>query len=149
MTTVRGISEAVAKLQEIGAEGERIASREIVAAALDIHGEARRFATDTGAVDTGRLRNSITVAPAPGPLSTASDQATGGEKGSGGGTEAPLMVEDGMLNALIGTNVDYALSVHYGTTRTPGRPFLTTPFELGKPKLLANLTAALKGLESA
>lgn len=131
--TVRGIGDAVAKLRQIGAEGERIASTEIVAAALNIQTGSKQITP----VDTGRLRNSIAVAE--------QAQSLAGDDEGG---PVPNGIRDGMLTAVIGTNVTYAPDVHYGTTRMPGRPFLTTPFEQEKPKLLARLQSELKKLEA-
>jgi HK97 gp10 family phage protein len=48
-------------------------------------------------VDTGRLRGSINWR---------------------------IVLEGGTLCAIIGTNVEYAIYVHEGTSRMPGRPFL-------------------------
>lgn len=53
-------------------------------------------------VDTGRLRNSITHAILSG-------------------------IGSVVAAAVVGTNVEYARYVHNGTSRTKGRPFLTTP----------------------
>jgi hypothetical protein len=148
MTIIRGLDEAMAKLREIGEEGERIASREIVASALNVQRFARESLTETEAVDTGRLRNSVTVAESDSELDMASSQATGGPKGSAGGREAPTMVRKGMLNAKIGTNVGYAWQIEHTGPPHP-RPYLFPSAERERPQLLRRLQAELKKLEDA
>ena len=148
MTIIRGLEETMAKLREIGEEGERIASREIVASALNVQRFARESLTETEAVDTGRLRNSVTVAESDSALDMASSQATGGPKGSAGGREAPTMVRPGMLNAKIGTNVEYAQAIEFTGPPYP-RPYLFPSAERERPQLLRRLRAALKKLENA
>jgi hypothetical protein len=145
---MRGLEEAMGKLREIGEEGERIASREIVASALNVQRFAKESLTETEAVDTGRLRNSVTVAPSDSQLDMASSQATGGPKGSAGGREAPTMVQPGMLNAKVGTNVVYGPKVEFTGPPYP-RPFLFPSAERERPQLLKRLQHELKKLERA
>lgn len=147
MIAVRGLAEVARKIRQIGEEGERILSREVVATALDVMGEARQILTDTKAVDTGRLRNSVTVAEKESDVVLLSNQATGGPPGSGGGQPAPTMVRAGMLNAVIGSNVDYALHIHYGARSMPARPFLVPAVERHRPLMLGRLEKSLKKLE--
>lgn len=144
---VEGLEAAVRKLTELGEEGERIASQEIVASALDIQGVAKRLLTDQDAVDTGLLRNSVTVAPTDSELARLSDTATGGEPGSGGGTEAQSMVVPGMLDAWVGTNVHYGPEIELGRGGMPARPYLNPAVESERPKLRRRLERALKKLE--
>ena len=146
MTIVRGLEEAMAKLTEISEEGERIASREIVASALNVQRRAKERLTESEAVDTGRLRNSVAVAESDSALDMASSQATGGPQGSAGGREAPVMVRPGMLNAKIGTNVEYARKIEFTGPPHP-RPYLFPSLEEERPQLLRRLSNELKKLE--
>lgn len=151
-TTIHGLEEAVRKLKAIGAEGERIASKEIVASALDVQAEAKRILTRTKAVDTGRLRNSIAVGEFETEIIVNSETATGTEPGlksggSAGGAEAPNAIRAGMLNAVIGTNVHYAAAIHFGTRRVAPRPYLVPAVEMVRPKMLRRLEKSLKKLE--
>ena len=148
-TSVTGVQEAMAKLREIGAEGERIASREVVAAALDVQATAKTIITETEAVDTGRLRNSIAVAESETGVVSQSNAATGGPPGSGEGTEATNAIRPGMLSAWIGTNVEYAKEIHFGARGMAARPFLVPSVEEHRPKLLRRLRAEIKALERA
>lgn len=87
------------------------------AKALEMVGlAAEGYAKRLCAVDTGRLRNSIT-------------HTTG--TGNGGLPDPPARPEDSMLKGTpekdtvyIGTNVEYAPYVELGTVRTPAQPFL-------------------------
>lgn len=136
MTTIHGLDEAVRVLTRIGEEGERIASREIVAGALDVQAGAKRMTP----VDTGRLRNSIAVAESE-PEVAARSAAAGPQ------AEAPNAVRPGMLRAVIGTNVEYAREVHFGTRAMGARPFLVPALEVERPKVLRRLRRALRDLE--
>lgn len=87
------------------------------AKALEMVGlAAEGYAKRLCAVDTGRLRNSIT-------------HTTG--KGRSDLPDPPAKPEDSMLKGTpekdtvyIGTNVEYAPYVELGTVRTPAQPFL-------------------------
>lgn len=147
MIRVTGVKEAAGKLKALGAEAERVASREIVASALDVQGQAKRLLTSQGAVDTGRLRNSVTVAPTDGELARLSDTATGGDSGSAGGNEADTMVVPGMLEAWVGTNVHYGPAIEFGARGRYARPYLVPALEGESPKLRRRLERALKRME--
>jgi HK97 gp10 family phage protein len=60
----------------------------------------QRRAKERCPVDTGRLRNSIAVE-----------------------------LEDGGMNGAVGTNVEYAPFVEFGTSRMPAQPYLLPAFE--------------------
>lgn len=78
--------------------------------------EAESDAAAICPVDTGRLRNSITHA-----------------------------IDDGEKVAIVGTNVEYALYVHEGTSRHKGQPFLTDAVTRNAGKYRKLAEAALKG----
>jgi HK97 gp10 family phage protein len=65
-------------------------------------------------VDTARLRNSIATA-----------------------------YENNGLRGIVGTNVDYAPFVEWGTRRTRAQPFMHPAFEEEWPKFIARLRAAM------
>jgi HK97 gp10 family phage protein len=65
-------------------------------------------------VDTGRLRNSIATA-----------------------------YENGGLRGIVGTNVEYAKFVEFGTRRTRAHPFMHPAFEEEWPRFVARLRAAV------
>ena len=75
----------------------------------------QREAKQRTPVDTGRLRSSIRATINP-------------EK----------------LEAVVGTDVEYAPFVEHGTNRMQARPFLFPAFEQERPKFLAALAATLK-----
>ncbi len=93
--------EAVKKtLMEIGIEAEKNAKKEITA---------------KKAVDTGRLRNSITW-------------AIGGEGANAPGYSGTAPKKDQPC-VYVGTNVNYAKYVEYGTSRMKARPYLRPAVE--------------------
>ena len=78
--------------------------------------EAESDAASICPVDTGRLRNSITHA-----------------------------IDDDDKAAIVGTNVEYALYVHEGTSRSKGQPFLTDAVTQNADKYRRIAEAAFKG----
>ncbi len=102
----RTFSEALEKaLMEMGIEAEA---------------HAKEIITAKGAIDTGRLRNSITWAIAGEKANISSYNADRGEGGTYEGT-APKRNEPAVY---IGTNIEYAPWVEGGTSRMPPRPFI-------------------------
>lgn len=80
---------------------------------------AERYAVMKCAVDTGRLRNSITHA-------TSTNHGKGSYSDSGGKTFSDATAQNTPEeNAVyIGTNVEYGAYVEIGTVKTPAQPFL-------------------------
>jgi HK97 gp10 family phage protein len=135
-TNVHGLEEAMRKLAAIGERGAEIASAELVAAALNVQGDAKRNTP----VDTGRLRNSIAVAEGQSEVAALSGTATAS-------TEPAPQIRAGMLTASIGTNVEYGPAIEFGVMGRPPRPFLVPAVEAERPQLLARLRSSLKELE--
>lgn len=143
-TSIEGLERAMARLREIGGQADEIAGREIVASAVAVQARAKQILTETAAVDTGRLRNSIAAADTEDQVVSASSQATGADEG---GVEAPNRLSAATRNATIGTNVEYAPKIHYGTRRMPARPFLVPAVEEERPRLVERLEKAVKRFE--
>lgn len=92
-------------------------------------------------VDTGLLRNSITFAISGEPPAIGSYSADkGNENGSYQGT-AP---DDKDPTVYIGTNVEYAKYVQFGTSRMKARDFLMSPLRANLGKYKEILTKYLK-----
>lgn len=92
-------------------------------------------------VDTGLLRNSITFAISGEPPAIGSYSADkGNENGSYQGT-AP---DDKDLTVYIGTNVEYAKYVQFGTSKMKARDFLMSPLRANLGKYKEILTKYLK-----
>lgn len=91
------------------------------------------------AVDTGRLRASISFVTA------------GGESGSGA-TPVPESKSGDMLSGkaiegsvIIGSNVNYAEYVHNGTSKMAGRPFLREGIDKSKGEMKEQAIGILEG----
>lgn len=92
--------------------------------------QAEGYAKKLCPVDTGLLRNSITHAVSGGSPAISgyqADRAKGGEIKSGTysgstGSIASFLTKE--RAAIIGTNVEYAPYVEYGTRRTKAQPFI-------------------------
>ena len=92
-------------------------------------------------VDTGLLRNSITFAisgesPAIGSYSA--------DKGTGNGSYQGTAPDDRDPTVYIGTNVEYAKYVQYGTSKMKARDFLMAPLRANLGKYKEILTKYLK-----
>lgn len=59
--TIKGLSETVKKLRDLGQNVDKIADNSLRKSARDIKREVEDRIEAVGAVDTGRLRNSITI----------------------------------------------------------------------------------------
>ena len=93
--------------------------------------KAERYAksncTEMKAVDTGLLRNSITFALAGGQANTtsyAADRGKGGKPPATGSYSGTAEGGEEDLAVYIGTNVEYAPYIEFGTERRGPRPFL-------------------------
>ena len=93
--------------------------------------KAERYAkancTEMKAVDTGRLRNSITFALAGGQANTtsyAADRGKGGKPPATGSYSGTAEGGEEDLAVYIGTNVEYAPYIELGTAKIGPRPFL-------------------------
>lgn len=99
-----------------------------------VGGEAERRAKETisdmGAVDTGFLRNSITWAIAGKTANTGSYTDDAGVQHGSYSWTAPT--ESGDATVYIGSNVEYAPYVEFGTTRMAARPFLASSIQSGQ-----------------
>lgn len=112
------IEAAVAKFKEYAVDVNDEVAQAILWSALKVEGDAKREITDLGAVDTGRLRGSITH----------------------------RMVDK--TSAEVGTNVEYGPMVEWGTSKMAPRPFLTGAFEKNKKIIQDKIKEAMKRAES-
>lgn len=95
-------------------------------------------------VDTGLLHNSITYAlDGEGAAINTYKADTGGATGSYSG-QAPEEPK-GSDAVYVGTNVEYAPYVHYGTRRMAANAFIKNAFEKNKDQLQSKLKKALQG----
>ena len=87
-------------------------------------GDVAEFIRDEGIVDTGLLRNSITFA-----LAGESPQidSYSADKGDGEGSYSGSAPTAEHPTVYIGTNVEYAKYVQYGTSRMTARDFMFAP----------------------
>jgi HK97 gp10 family phage protein len=114
MANVSGSKELKNRLESI----QKTATNEVEQALLNGALYVERDAKIAAPVDTGRLRSSITH--------DAKDF----------GSENPYVE--------VGTNVEYAQAVEYGTSRAPAQPFLMPAHEQNKQKILKLIAQAIK-----
>jgi hypothetical protein len=99
---------------------EKAKKRGLEAIGLVAEGHAKRKITQAGAVDTGRLRNSITYALA------GEETHVKSYKANKGGKDRETYTYDGTADGekgsgvYIGTNVEYAPGIELGTHRSAG-----------------------------
>lgn len=97
---------------------------------------AKQNLTSSGAVDTGLLRNSVTYAVSGKSPNIKSYHA---DRGSSAGSENAGIVKTGRYSGIVGssnekavyvgTNVEYAPYIEFGTSRMKPRPYLKTAVE--------------------
>lgn len=115
----------------------------LTAIGMTAEGHAKRKITDYPAVDTGRLRNSITFAisgeKANAPTYTDNKKGVYNYSGT-----AP---DDKEKAVYIGTNVEYGSFVELGTSKMPARPFLKPAATDHNEEYNGLMEAALKSAE--
>lgn len=115
------VSDNTEQIKDIAKEA---VLRALEAVGLQAEGYAKEIITSKGAIDTGLLRNSIThtVGGQPYSHSYKADRPSKDGKIKTGQASGTLGSENDMT-AYIGTNVEYAEYVEYGTSKMSARPF--------------------------
>lgn len=91
--------------------------RGLIAIGMTAEGHAKKKITQAKAVDTGRLRNSITFAVSGEP---ANIQSYSGDHGEAGGSYSGSAPDDKDMAVYIGTGVEYAAGIETGSHRKAG-----------------------------
>ena len=94
---------------------------------------------ETQAVDTGRLRASISFVTAGGQKGTSGQGST--ESKSGDELSGKAQKE----SVIVGSNVEYAVYVHDGTSKMSGRPFLRVGIDNKRNEMKEIVEGILKG----
>ena len=129
--TVRGVQQEQMRLKN-AITPDKI-KKTLIKHGFAMEARAKQICTAMKAVDTGRLRASISV-------------NWDGNSGRGK-VEAPAQQDDGVsapprkgtATIRIGSNVEYAEYVHYGTARMRARPFIDVAIKQGLPLLIEDL----------
>ena len=96
---------------------ERAKVRGLTAIGMAAEGYAKKKITQAKAVDTGRLRNSITFAVSG---ESANISSYSGDHGEEGGTYSGTAPNDKDKSVYIGTGVEYAAGIETGSHRKAG-----------------------------
>lgn len=96
---------------------ERAKIRGLTAIGMTAEGHAKKKITQAKAVDTGRLRNSITFAVSG---ESANISSYSGDHGEEGGTYSGTAPNDKEKAVYIGTGVEYAIGIETGSHRKAG-----------------------------
>ena len=102
---------------EVLAALERAKVRGLTAIGMTAEGHAKKKITQEKAVDTGRLRNSITFAVSG---ESANISSYSGDHGEEGGTYSGTAPNDKDKAVYIGTGVEYAAGIETGSHRKAG-----------------------------
>ena len=102
---------------EVLAALEKAKKRGLTAIGMTAEGHAKKKITQAKAVDTGRLRNSITFAVSGEP---ANIQSYSGDHGEAGGSYSGSAPDDKDMAVYIGTGVEYAVGIETGSHRKAG-----------------------------
>lgn len=96
---------------------EKAKIRGLTAIGMTAEGHAKKKITQAKAVDTGRLRNSITFAVSG---ESANISSYSGDHGEEGGTYSGTAPNDKEKAVYIGTGVEYAIGIETGSHRKAG-----------------------------
>ena len=96
---------------------ERAKIRGLTAIGMTAEGHAKKKITQAKAVDTGRLRNSITFAVSG---ESANISSYSGDHGEEGGSYSGTAPNDKEKAVYIGTGVEYAIGIETGSHRKAG-----------------------------
>ena len=96
---------------------EKAKVRGLTAIGMTAEGHAKKKITQAKAVDTGRLRNSITFAVSG---ESANISSYSGDHGEEGGTYSGTAPNDKEKAVYIGTGVEYAIGIETGSHRKAG-----------------------------
>ena len=102
---------------EVLAALKKAKKRGLEAIGLTAEGHAKKKITQAKAVDTGRLRNSITFAVSGEP---ANIQSYSGDHGETSGSYSGSAPDDKDMAVYIGTGVEYAVGIETGSHRKAG-----------------------------
>jgi phage gpG-like protein len=138
-----GVEDLMSNIKKLAIASPTAVMKGVKRVALKIERDAKAICTELGAVDTGRLRASITTNWTGSGLPVGEVHAPSSikPKGKSGQPSKPLQPSDLMgqpqskkdvFSAVVGTNVEYAPSIEHGhivkgktfTTMVSGRPFL-------------------------
>ena len=103
--------------EEVLSAMEKAIERGLEAIGLTAEGHAKKKITQAKAVDTGRLRNSITFAVSG---KSANISSYSGDHGEEGGTYSGTAPNDKEKAVYIGTGVEYAIGIETGSHRKAG-----------------------------
>jgi HK97 gp10 family phage protein len=107
---------------EVKVAGKRVINKSVFEVGLVVEGQAKALC----AVDTGRLRASITTASS-GKQSEVEPKATNADK---------INKPTDNMEVLVGTAVFYGPYVEFGTIRSSAQPFLRPALDLAKGRVL-------------
>lgn len=108
-----------------------------------VEGAVDSISNENFAVDTGRLRASISFVTADGSHGSQSDKGAGAnELLKSGDVLSGKAPKDSVQ---IGTNVEYAVPVHDGTSKMPARPFLRDGIQQQADEMEKDVKAVFDG----
>lgn len=112
-----GLAGALNKIQDFKTRATQVIAEAVEKAALRVEADAK----DSCPVDTGRLRSSIT-------------------------TDGPRVISGEEITAKVGTNVEYAPFVEFGTKRQKAQPYLYPALAKNRPQLSVDISKGFREL---
>lgn len=104
-----------------------------------VEGAVQSISFENLAVDTGRLRASISFVTAQGQTGQSGEHSDASKSGDTLSGKAPAD------SVQVGTNVEYAIYVHNGTSRMAERPFLKDGIENQRDAIQEGVKGVLEG----
>ena len=133
---VEGLEKAISALKKYQVIKREACSLALIRAGFKIEAAAKEIITEKGAVDTGRLRASISVNFSG---SGKSEGKTGSQAQSGDGVGEPGGPKG--LSVVIGSNVAYSRAIEHGIagTKRQGRPYLYPAYFMHEGEVLKDI----------
>jgi hypothetical protein len=114
---VEGVPGLIADMKKVGVEVQKAVKRGVNRTALAIETDAKKKLTSDGHIITGRLRASIHAETKEGQSFNYSDK-------DGNAFDGSLREQIGEVEAVAGTNVEYAPYIEFGTSKIAADSYL-------------------------
>ena len=143
---VTGIAEAVQNLKRYQSIKTEAVKTALKRGALNVERAAKEIITEKGAVDTGRLRASITVnwAGSPSPRASIKNPSRAKKNPSRPDDGAGKPTGPKELVFVVGSNMTYAPVIEHGSKKMPARSYLYSAYFMYEGQIVKDIGKVFK-----